>query len=197
MAGDTFDDEELSNLLGYFTERVNLVFAYFYCVIVFENDADFTADPFDNGRAWGLQTIRKACLQATLIALRDLDDVFSPRPSSHPNDLKISDFDYSQGGSFLNASERKRINREIAHTTLPGSNPLGRRWDIFELVTKGVLQSLAFLEWAKKHFASKHPSVSMDIIYFHTRTQMTYDYFAKTIEERSRRKTFTNEPRNA
>ena len=72
MADETFDDDALINLVGYFAERVNLVFSYFYCVIMFEDDEDFTANPFDNGRAWGLQTIRGACLHSTLIALRDL-----------------------------------------------------------------------------------------------------------------------------
>ena len=48
MADETFDDDALINLVGYFAERVNLVFSYFYCVIMFEDDEDFTANPFDN-----------------------------------------------------------------------------------------------------------------------------------------------------
>src|SRR5438552_17076761 len=97
MADQTFDDEALINLVGYFAERVNRVFAYFYCVIMFEDDDDFTANPFDNGRAWGLQTIRGACLHTTLIALRDLDDVMKPRtPNIRDGDLRLSDFGYTK-----------------------------------------------------------------------------------------------------
>ena len=198
MADQTFDDDALTNLLGYFAERVNLVFAYFYCVIMFEDDEDLTANPFDNGRAWGLQTIRDACLHTTLIALRDLDDVMSPRtPDTRGDDLRISDFGYSKRLSFLTKSERDQINKEIAHATVPGSGPTKRRWDIFELVTKGIRQSLTFMEWVQQHFASTHPEASFSTIYFRTRTEKTYEYFAEAIKVRKQKTAPTNEPGNA
>jgi len=185
MADQTFDDDALINLVGYFAERVNLVFSYFYCVIMFEDDEDFTASPLDNGRAWGLQTIRDACLHTTLIALRDLDDVMSQRtPKTRDDDLRLGDFGYPKPLSFLTRSERERINKEIAHATLPGSDPAKRRWDIFEVATKGVRQSLTFMEWVQQHFASTHPAASLSTIYFRTRTERTYEYFAAAIGER-------------
>ena len=189
MADQSCDAEAISNALAYFAERVNRVFAYFYCVVEFEADEDFKAKPSENGRAWGLQTIRDACLHTTLIALRDLDDVFTPRESKKPGkrrtarstDFKLSDFSYPNSLSFLATSERNRINQEIAHTTLPGSTRLGGRWDIFELATKGVRQSLEFLQWAEKHFSTTHPTVAWDIVYCRTRTEKIHDYFAKIV----------------
>jgi hypothetical protein len=198
MTDETFDDDALINLVGYFAERVNLVFAYFYCVIMFEDDEDFTANPFDNGRAWALQTIRDACLHSTLIALRGLDDVIKPRTeNTREDDLRLSDFGYTKRLSFLTKSERERINKEIAHATLPGSEPAKRRWDIFELATKGVRQSLTFMKWVQEHFASTHPAASLSTIYFRTRTESTYDYFAQAVAERTQKKTAHDASGNA
>ena len=205
MADDSSEAEALSNALGYFSERVNLVFSYFYCVNEFEEDEDFTAKPFENGRAWALQTIRAACLHTTLLALRDLDDVFTPREvkeskklrRSRSTDFKISDFGYPNGLSFLATSERNRINEEIAHSTLPGSAQLAGRWDIFELATKGIRQSLEFLQWAEKHFAASHVTVGWDALYCRTRTQKIYDYFAKAVEEKRNKKALTDGTGNA
>lgn len=192
MTGDSLDAEALSNALGYFAERVNLVFSYFYCVVEFEGDEDFVAEPFENGRAWALQTIRSACLHTTLIALRDLDDVLTPRVlenskkrrRTRTSDFRISDFGYPNALSFLAPSDRDRINQEIAHTTKSGSNQLAARWGIFKLATKGVRQSLRFLQWAERQFADTHPTVSWDAVYCRTRTQKIHDYFAKIVEER-------------
>lgn len=198
MADQTLDDDALINFLGYFAERVNLVFSYFYCVIMFEDDEDFTAYPFDNGRAWGLQTIRDACLHTTLIALRDLDDVMSPRTSkTRDDDFRLSDYGYTKRVSFLTKTEREQINKEITHATLPGSVPTKRRWDIFELATKGVHQSLAFMEWVQQHFASTHSAASLTTIYFRTRIERTYEYFAEAINERRETKLSTNATGNA
>jgi hypothetical protein len=82
--------EEAANVIGYFAERVNLIFSYFYCTLEFEPDEDFRTNPANNGRAWALQTIQSACLHSTLIALRDLNDVLTTRgPHSKPDDLRI------------------------------------------------------------------------------------------------------------
>ena len=118
---------------------MNLVFSFFYCLVEFENDEDFQANPAKNGRARALQTIRTACLHSTLIALRDLDNVLTPRaPKSEVDDLKVSDFGYPAGHSFLGKSERTRINKMIAHATLPGAEVPAHRWAIWELATKGI-----------------------------------------------------------
>ena len=202
MADQTFkdddDDDAVINLVGYFAERVNLVFSYFYCVIMFGDDEDFTANPFDNARAWGLQTIRDACLHTTLIALRDLDDVMSSRTAgTRDDDLRISDFGYSKRLTFLTKSERERINKEVAHATLPGSEPTKRPWDIFELATKGVCQSLTFMEWVQQHFAPSHSEASLKTIYLRTRIKKTQEYFAYAIKERRQKNASSNERGNA
>jgi hypothetical protein len=179
MSDNPSDDEAIANVIGYFAERVNLVFSYFYCTLEFEADEDFTANPSNNGRAWALQTIQSACLHSTLIALRDLDDVLTPRAlRSKPDDLKISDFGFPDTLKFLADSERDAINKRIAHSTVPGTELMSDRWDVFELATKAVRQSLTFLEWAEKHLDWS------TAIFCHSRIQRTYDYFARAVEER-------------
>ena len=75
MNDQAVDDGAFANSIGYFAERLNLAFAFYYCVYEFREDEDWMADDFENPRAWSLHTIREACLHSTLIAIRDLDDV--------------------------------------------------------------------------------------------------------------------------
>ena len=188
MSEQTFDDDTLIELVAYFAERVYLVFAYFYSVIIFEDEEDLEANPWENGRAWGLRTIQCACLHTTLIALRDLDDVMSPRTEKTKiDDLRLSDFGYPKPLSFLTKTDRRRINKEIAHTTLPVSDPTKRRWDIFELATKGVRQSLTFMEWVEQHFATTHPVASLMTMPHRSRTERTYEYFVGALKKRRKK----------
>jgi hypothetical protein len=178
-------DEVVANLVGYFSERLLRVFSYFYCVVEFETDDDFTADASNNGRAWALQTIREACLHTTLLALRDLEDVLTPRtPKSKPDDFKISDLGFPTSLSFLAKSEREAINKRIAHSTLPGATPGSIRWDVFELVTKGVQQSLTFLEWASNQRGTDQFQTWTGALMCHAMNKKIYDHFASTTNER-------------
>src|SRR5438552_18947499 len=104
-------DAELAPLMQHFGERLNRVFAYFFCSLEFEGDEDLRADSKDNARAWMLQTIENACIDITLIALRDLDDFLSPRTAnSKVDDLKASAFGFAKRALFLALVERDRIN---------------------------------------------------------------------------------------
>lgn len=183
MSDKSHDDESVSAQLEYFAERLNLVFSYFFCTMEFTDDSDFTGESGNRDRTLALQTIRNACLNATLIALRDLDDFLSPRTRhSKADDLKASDFGYATSAGFLAESERNAINKNIAHTTLPGVSGAGIRWDIFELATKGIRQATQFLEWAEKRFGKHFLSWSA-ALFSRRRTQEIYDYIAKQVEK--------------
>jgi hypothetical protein len=185
MSDHPIDDAALANFVGYFAERLNLAFAYFYCVFEFESDEDFTADDFTNARAWGLQTIREACLTTTLIAVRDLDDVLSARTkTTKPDDFRVSDLGFPHVLRFLAESERIVINKRIAHSTLPGAVPKPVRWDVFELVSKAVSQSLLFLDWAADHDPGEHFETWSSAIYCRARTKNIYRWFVKEIRQR-------------
>ena len=183
MSTERFDDEQISHMIAFFADRLNLVFAHFFCTIEFNSDKDFSALPtqenLKDARILGLRTIRGACLHTTLIALRDLDDVLTPRKpkSKFLDDFKISDFGYARTLSFLSTSERKLINQVIAHSTLIGAD-LSHRWDVFELATKCVRQSVTFLEWLEKH--SRDPYTAL---WCRTGIQSTYDFVATKLKE--------------
>ncbi len=190
MNDDLDRDRELAPLLEHFHERLNLLFSYFFCTLEFEGDDDLHSDPAKNDRAWALQTIQNACLP-TLIALRDLDDFLTPRtPRTEPDDIRASDFGMSQSLSFLSASECTDINKHIAHTTVPGAHGHGYRWDIFELATKAVRQSMEFLEWVQKHLA-RHFLVYTAAIACRGKTQAIYKWVAEAVRQRK------HETRNA
>jgi hypothetical protein len=122
----------------------------------FEDDEDMHADPTNNARAWSLQTIKNACMDTTLIALRDLDDFFTERTTPAKDDIRASHFGYGGSHAFLTQSERVMINKLIAHTTTVGAASQGVRWDILELVSKGVSQCLEFLSWIENEYGLAH-----------------------------------------
>lgn len=178
-------DDHLAPLLEYFAERLNRVFAYFFCVLEFENDQDAKDTNWKNARAWSLKTIRNGCLHASLIAIRDLDDFLTPRtPSSRPDDLKASDFGYPQSHGFLATSEREAINKRIAHTTTAGVTAQEIPWDIWELTSKCVAQSLQFLKWTEDHFTLSHFNLYTAARICREITQRTHDHIAAEVAKR-------------
>ena len=185
MGDKSHNDELVSARLEFFAERLNLVFAYFFCTLEFREDEDFTGEPGKNDRTWALKTIQNACLHTTLIALRDLDDFLTPRtPRSRQDDLKASDIGFPHSAGFLAGSERTAISKNIAHSTLLGVHAVGSHWDVFELATKGIRQAMQFLEWAEKHFGSQNYAETWINAYVCRRkTQAIYDYIAKEVEK--------------
>jgi len=179
MSGPSFDDEKISHMIAFFTDRLNLVFAHFYCTFEFDGDADFsTPTAIINSRASALRIIQSACQHTTLTALRDIDDVLSIRRKIKPDDLRISDFGFSHGLDFLSPSERENIHKIIVHSTLAGAEPPSRRWDIFDLTTKCIYQSFEFLEWIERN-RDCHSA-----FFCRVGIQGTYDYVAKKLKER-------------
>lgn len=146
-------DSRLAPKMEYFGERLNRVFAFFFCALEFDGDEDLHADLTQNSRAWRLQTIENACIDTTLIALRDLNDFLTTRtPQTMPDDIRASDFGYQGSHTFLTQVEKEKINKLVAHTTTLGAASQGFRWDILELASKGVSQCIEFLRWVEnKH----------------------------------------------
>jgi len=178
-------DERLAPHLEYFAERANLLFAYHLCVLEFEGDSDFLRDTSETDRAWSLKTIKNACLHTSLVALRDLDDFFTPRNLRTPiDDLRASDFGLATPLSFLTREERDRINKLIAHTTQRGAANVGCRWEILELLSKAVPQSLAFLDWVKTHYTLKQFNIYTAAVVTHAKTKGIYEYIKKEAESR-------------
>lgn len=178
-------DDELGPLLEYFAERLSRVYSHFFCALEFEEDEDARGDPGKNDRTWALQTIQNGCTHASLIAIRDLDDFLTPRDSkSKPDDLKASDFGYSESRSFLTTSERVAINKLIAHTTVVGAQSQGFSWDIWELTSKCVAQSLEFLKWIESHYGLTHFILFTAALGCRTKTQKIHEYLAAELAKR-------------
>ena len=187
MSDKQSTDEHLSPLLEYFAERLNRVYAHFFCALEFDEDEEAKGDPGRNDRTWSLQTIQNGCSHASLIAIRDLDDFLTPRDSrSKPDDLKASDFGYTESRSFLTASERNSINKRIAHTTIDGARSQGFRWDIWELTSKCVAQSFEFLKWVERHYGISHFLLFTAALGCRTKTQKIHEYVAAEISKRKK-----------
>jgi hypothetical protein len=176
-------DARLAPLMEYFGERVNRVFAYFLCALEFDGDKDLRADPAHNTRAWSLQTIENACMDTTLIALRDLDDFLTTR--TRPDDIRASDFNYPGSHTFLTQSERDNINKLIAHTTTAGVASQGFRWDILELASKGISQSMVFLRWVEKEYGLVHFNLYTAAIAIRTRTESQFEFISGEAKKRN------------
>lgn len=143
-------DSQLCTQLEYFEDRLNLVFSVFFCHFDFE-DRGVILNNLDVSRFWAQRTIYNACLHTTLMALRDLDDFFTPREKKKPreHDLRASDFGCPGVRSFLTESERTAINKRIAHITSLGAGNPNAGWDAWEITVKAVSQATEFLKWVE------------------------------------------------
>ena len=181
-------DKLWASHLEYVAERVNLLFAYHLCTLEFERDVDFTGDATKILRAWSLKTIQNACLHTSLIALRNLDDFFTPRNAeTWKDDLRASDFEAGKTGSFLSTSERDRINKLIAHTTLHGSSNVDYKWKILAMIERAVAQSLAFLELMKTKSSVNQFNTWTAAIIVHSKTKELFEHIKNEAETRKPR----------
>ncbi|MEP2774431.1 MAG: hypothetical protein ABJQ29_15615 [Luteolibacter sp.] len=182
-------DDRLAPLMEYFGEQMNRTLAYFLCVLEFEGDEDLNADPASNFRAWRLQTIKNACLDGTLMALRDLDDFFTERDLTklrpHERDgIRSQTFGYTGSHTFLTGEERTKINKLIAHTTTLGAASKGFQWDILELVTKGASQCLAFLKWIEEEYGLAHFNLFTAAFVIRQRSEKHLEFIRSEAEKR-------------
>lgn len=189
------DDAKLAPLLEYLGERINRVFAYYFCVFEFKDNEDMRDDPSRNDRAWLLQTIGNACLDTTLIALRDIDDFLTPRSlkKAKIDDIRASDFGYMESHTFLTQSDREHINKLIAHTTTAGAHAQGFRWDVLELTSKGISQIQAFLEWVVKEYAANHFYLPTAAFVIQNRTRKHFLFITQEAEKRRHAKAMPND----
>lgn len=158
------DDEcELVAHLEYFSDRLLRVFSHFFFRVEFQKDKDLHRQPsINNSRALMLHVMGEACLNESLMALRDLNDFLIPRecPSrkkskAKPDDLLASDFGYMENKTFLTDSERKAINQLIAHTTKHGPANCQYQWDVWELVSKCISACSSFLQWIEQRYRAR------------------------------------------
>ncbi len=149
-------DQRLGPLLGYFSERLNRGFAYFFFMAEFRKEEGWTGpDSEIDSRAWALRTMMNACLHETLLALRDIND-FVRDKRSRPDDLRALDFGFTGGGPFLLQAEVESINKQVAHSTLTAAETPVLRWDVWEWTTKCNSQATAFLKWIEANYAGYH-----------------------------------------
>lgn len=177
------DPATTAERLEYFAGRFNTVWAHFFCLLEFEGDDDIADDSLQNSRSWMLRTIQNGCLNATLLAIRDLDDFFDPRPKQRPDDLRATDFGYRIGRGFLTPAEREDINKLIAHSTTRAAHTPARRWPIWVLADKCANACLAFLEWAQAEFGADAGCL-MVVVGTRTHLNSVYTTLAKEVSRR-------------
>jgi hypothetical protein len=99
--------------------RLNQAFAiYFWMKTVRPMLA--THSGFKN-RNFEIETVQNACLQSTLMCIRDLDDFFTTKDKTWESDVRAKDFiGYKSTGSFLTDEERRKIHQWIVHLTYEG-----------------------------------------------------------------------------
>lgn len=159
-------------IMEHFGGRLHLVFSYFFFSVEFKKDKKFIGEFLKTRvptmRGLGILIIQDACLNTTLMAIRDLDEFFKKRANgTRPDDLKASDLGYDEGLAFLTKSERERINKVIMHSTDTALEDPETAWDIGELISKCISQSLHFLNWVKANYSDKHPK-TRDVAEFYT-----------------------------
>ena len=176
------DDWE-TGLIEHFSSRLFLVFSCFFFTVEFKKERKLLNKPGMSRRGlWILPTIHDACLNTTLMAIRDIDDFLTPRTgNSRKDDLKASDLGFKEDFGFLGKTERGRINKLLMHSTRVAA--YGNKvtpWDIGELTSKCVSQSLYFLRWVKANYKSaKHQKVWGAAVFYTMQTEAILEYAKK------------------
>jgi hypothetical protein len=180
-----YSDAELGSAMEYFAERLNRVFSYFFFVIEYTDDEDLKGDPSDSGRVWMLKTMQNACMEMTLIAIRDLEDVLSERRGcQRESDFKAVDLGYPRPASFLTKAERDGINETIAHTTTKGPAAVGWKWEMWDLATRAISQSLDFLNWFEGHYGISYYHAYTAALLCRTQTEKIQSVLASEFDRR-------------
>ena len=93
-----------------------------------------------------LQGLWNATLESSLLGIRVLNDFFAPR--HNPTD--ISAFDY-QGfvppSKFLTDSEKKDIDKHIAHLTIQRTETSPKPWEIYDMLRRAHDTAATFLRF--------------------------------------------------
>jgi hypothetical protein len=125
--------------------------------------------PDYENRRLELVSIKSACVESTLMSIRDLGDFFRPRTGKeHESDLRAEDyFGFKSMGDFLSKEERDSINQHIAHLTYqpvwqqPGEvntlNP--KEFDAAALLEKAARAVFGFFAYLEGKLAADHPEV--------------------------------------
>jgi len=184
MSSHSGEDDNLAELVEHFGSRLLHVFSYFFFSVEFKKDEKFLEESMKNPgpdviQALRIGTIQTACLITTLLAIRDIHEFFQTGKKRH-DDIKASDLGYKESLEFLTADELKRINKEIMHSTINAVKNYDASWDIQELASKCVFQSLHFLNWMKTNYPSnKHLKVFAAVIKHTTLIEIILTYAKK------------------
>lgn len=193
MPAPRINDKQAELLVHHFGDRVMLVFAWLFFAVEYEGDPDLPSKSWLSIRGTSvLPTVQNACLIATLMAVRDIDDFFTPRDACHKmgrrtlaSDLKASDLGFDANLNFLTAGERKRTNQELVHSTHHAAygNP-NEQWQIGKLVEKCTSQSLRFLSWAQSSLpAGKYEVSHAAAIFYSDRIREASTYVSKRLSK--------------
>ncbi len=133
-------------------------------------------------------TIKNACVESTLISVRDIDDFFRPRSAnSRDSDLRSTDFDgYQSPGPFLSNPERDSINQWVAHLTYQpvwtGTTGIApesaQTWDTAQFVGRAAHAVFGFLDHVVRELSQKHSDYANDI----RKIRMAFDLGLKQMQ---------------
>ena len=122
-----------------------------------------------------IETVKNACLQSTLMCIRDWDDFFSKKDEknsrSRESDIRADGFlGYKSPGQFL-GTKRDSINQRIAHLTYhpvwEGTTGIAQDknldWDTVDLVGKATRPACEFMGYLVCFLSEKEPDQAKTI----------------------------------
>lgn len=144
-------EEDKKQAVDLFINRLEQAFAlYFwakYIRALLPKNSDFEHS---------IEVVQNACIQSTLICIRDLDDFFTKEKKKFENDLRAQDFiGYKSLGSFLTKEERNNIHWRIVHLTYEGiwtgttgiAPDRNLDWNPKELLGKVMCKAYHFMDY--------------------------------------------------
>jgi hypothetical protein len=178
MNSSPLDNEKAVALVHHFAGRLFLVFSYAFFKAEFKNELSLLQNPKMYGRGLRIPAIHDACVNTTLMAIRDLDEFFTPH-KSRTDDVKASDLGLGKDLKFLSKSERENINKMIMHSTTVAAyanQPI--QLDVGELSSKCVSQSFYFFKWVKENYKGKNQQQVWAAATFYTELISTLPHIA-------------------
>jgi len=118
-----------------------------------------------------IMCIKNACVETTLMSIRDIDDLFKPR-GNRDSDVRASDFfGFKSPGPILSPDERDSINQWIAHLTYhpirAGTSGYGddptMEWDSARLLGKAGQAMIQLIDHVYENHAKHDQAKSEEI----------------------------------
>lgn len=110
----------------------------------------------------GMEALRNATIESSLLSIRLLNDFFAPR--RYDTDIRAGDFvGYSSPGQFLEADEARALNKYLAHLTTARAESFPKGWSIYDMIRRSHDAAITFIRFLSSAEGGQYRPNDMDL----------------------------------